>query len=573
MAKLPQSLASGDVPGGFPQGTPSARAWAAPGAALGDFGEMAERESQKWFVVEQKLQESRNAVFKSRVASRLSAFTDDYISKIGSDKAGKVVSEEYATAATRFLEGELQGVENEGLRNAILAHANLVVADGSSTARRTANTKVMKADQDTALLQIKDLREKGTPEAMQEALDLMAGMTAAGLFSAHEHQAAAELIRKDSVQNAFGRVLAADPAEAFRQVNEWEGMFSRQHVDEATHYNMMATAKSKLEHDQDRAWTVQRRLEEETARVSRDLENGKASALSTAIATGTVDVRYLEGLMQGWSFENKAHIRNFLQNLKMQKQHDTTWDEGRDKKDRTDVMHQYLAEIPLADAKTVWNTVRSAEIAYANGSIKDVELGTIRQHAQQQLAHLETEARLRRGEARQAEGDELKKRQQEFAVLKREVKTWLGVDPSTRVSAEVRKAESDAENALLAEGSAALYALESPREWAQKKLPEVLGTMYEQLGGAKQEMWRRLAPYTTVQQFLDAEARGEIVDPVKLTRMTNAVRTLQHLSLYEPQAATAQPGAQPAPAPKKKSWTPLAPRSAPVLNTTGFSND
>jgi len=319
MAKLPQSLASGEVPGGFTQGTPSARAWAATGVALGDFGEMAERESQKWFVVEQKLQESRNAVFKSRVASRASAFTDDYIAKFGSDKAGKVVSEEYAAAFTRFVEGELQGVENEGLRNAILAHANLIMADGAGAARKTANVKVMEATQNAALLQIKDLESKGTPEAVQEATGLIQGLTDAGVFSAEAGAARRELLRKGAAQNAFARLLAADPEEALRAVNTRQGLFDSLDDEEIT--RLRGAARSEIEHQQAR--DRQRRADEEHLQKKREQEVKAEADFAHMEATsqamnGQYSLSRLEAdaRLYRWPAEKYQHLRELMTNPK-----------------------------------------------------------------------------------------------------------------------------------------------------------------------------------------------------------------------------------------------------------------
>ena len=88
----------------------------------------------------------------------------------------------------------------------------------------------------------------------------------------------------------------------------------------------------------------------------------------------------------------------------------------------------------------------------------------------------------------------------------------------------------------------------------------VMGELYGGLKETEQEMWSRLAPFTTPEEAALAVTQGRVTDPQRKIRMANAIRTLLYLQKYQPKTPEVS-GASKAGPPAKPPFVPWRDRT------------
>lgn len=207
---------------------------------------------------------------------------------------GSVSGDVYARDVTKQLQDQLQerlkSVSNERTRTIIQAHAAGRIAEYGIRANHAATAQSIRLTQTDALAQLDTLAAQGTPDALEAGSGLVQGLTRYGIFTPEQGDALQDKLKKESVSNAFGRLLEADPQAAFDQVNQRQGIFAS--VTDAEHKRFLGAARAEQEYQQDRAYVLQQRqhtLEtqsrEDTERLRLEMANESTAPIVSLAMT------------------------------------------------------------------------------------------------------------------------------------------------------------------------------------------------------------------------------------------------------------------------------------------------
>lgn len=197
---------------------------------------------------------------------------------INTNEGGKIQAGKLEAFGQDRVKARADSVTDPLLKEAILAAGTLAVGKAAQNFRGRANLRIAEATQASALAQLDALRAKGTPEALQEANELTAGLTEATIFSAEFGATQIEKNKSQSLSNALGRDLDADATGTLDRLLKREGMYSPQYMDDATWQRAVGSVRQKIEHEKkqgrdDILWAehVQAREDKEAEKVRKDV--------------------------------------------------------------------------------------------------------------------------------------------------------------------------------------------------------------------------------------------------------------------------------------------------------------
>ncbi|MEN6537910.1 MAG: hypothetical protein ABFD89_29940, partial [Bryobacteraceae bacterium] len=320
MAKLPMEIArnAGVLPNAAPGTSVNL---GVTGQTAQDFSKVSSawnKAASDWTAVREKLAQSRNAVKLAELSNELDTIGEQRIA----NPDDNVQPEEYRKTVTnelqKVVEQRIQGADAQFI-TAARARSTVQIGDIGIRAQRTATKKLTETIQASAIEQVDNLSKKGTTDARQEGMDLIAGLTSAGVFTAEASRTLRERIHKGSLANAFGKAVDLDPNEALRQVNMRQGIFGL--ADDEEHRKMVVSAKTAIEHQEsvERARRADREHAERKAAeiIKQESETARSQATVEAMS-GTYSVERLDSdaRIYRWSPEHYQHLRELVTNPK-----------------------------------------------------------------------------------------------------------------------------------------------------------------------------------------------------------------------------------------------------------------
>lgn len=245
------------------------------GRDLARIGQASESAFQQMNAVYQHIQAGKFAVFAAQADNDITAFAAKEIESIktaedptqAAQAADKRIKE---YVKTYFGAQELTDEKGTVMRtnfpqwkygqdnlNRMLVRTMGKLGEYSLAATHEANRVEIDRTRGNTIRVLEEYKRQGTEQAIQQGKALLNAVGPA--FKGSESAALEADLRKDTVSNAFGNILAADPRAALDQVSRGVGVFSSQNMDDATRNRYMSAAQAKIKQDQEDAWTQEAR--------------------------------------------------------------------------------------------------------------------------------------------------------------------------------------------------------------------------------------------------------------------------------------------------------------------------
>jgi hypothetical protein len=293
------------------------RAGGIAGQAFAQSGEEGIRAAQTIQAVADKAEEARQALefakVKTAIADKADAYANDPDTSVSPTVFGQKVEKDLTAMAKPMLDG----IKDPNVRNVVAAQLTQDIGKYSIHVRGRATERIIEETRSGALQQLNDLNRRGTQEDMDTAVGLIRGLTAGGIFPAETGNALEQRTRKESADNAFSRLLQANPQAALDAVNQRQGIFAE--LDDTTQARHVGTARTAIEHQESLARA--RRADQEHAEkkaaeaIKEESELARSQATASALS-GAYSIEQLDRDQRAyrWSAEHYQHLRELITN-------------------------------------------------------------------------------------------------------------------------------------------------------------------------------------------------------------------------------------------------------------------
>jgi hypothetical protein len=392
MAQFPVSMVSGAVPSEIPYGRASAAAYAAPSLAVGNMGEALGSISDQMVEAERKVQAARDTLKMNEVLATFRSEGDILAESPNTSLSAQENRLNHAKVmAPRLTELiKAAGITDPTLERTLRAHAvGTLSHQGVVMWKNTSTKQVLEIDQN-ARAQLAALERQGTPEATQEALDFIAGLTAGGVWDGRTAEILKERVIQGGINNATARGLLTDPRAELIKMDLKQGIY--QYADDAE-LNRVRNAAVTAIH--------QRMAEEEKEQKKREKaaeEDRKAlvDEYDSRAAAGTLTLNEVESARKARILIGEDY-RRVLKSIQ----------EPKTGPSDPDLLATYLLDAESVSPKHTAAEIDKAYYAFANGNpglnLKDAAdiKSKLRARADHKLSKGETDIGRRHGQAEQ----------------------------------------------------------------------------------------------------------------------------------------------------------------------------
>jgi hypothetical protein len=257
-------------------------------------GQEIEQISDKLQEAERRVQATRDQLYASQVLSGLELHMEDVQKTFGTKFSGDEAQRQLRESAKQFVDQALVGTTDDRVKNFILTHADDRILRGGAEARRRVNHDVAVETDRQAREQITALNKMGTVESTKEALNLISGLSAGGLWTGETAERLKGQAIADNINNAAATGLTADPRAELMKMNLKQGVY--QFADDADLGRLKNTAVSVIH---------QRMAEEEKAQKQRE----KAAEEERKAMVDEYDSRAAAGTLTLAEVENGRRLR------------------------------------------------------------------------------------------------------------------------------------------------------------------------------------------------------------------------------------------------------------------------